>query len=60
MQDTWSDDQGVLQLDNRQDCNNFKIKHMRKLTTFTFQREFDTCDENDYVIEVAVRRAHLK
>lgn len=41
-------------MDDQQDCLNFKIKRLKELTKFTFQRPFDTCDENDYIIEVSI------
>lgn len=29
------------------------MKRLKGLIKFTFQRAFDTCDDNDYIIEVS-------
>nr|XP_022905446.1 dopamine beta-hydroxylase [Onthophagus taurus] len=50
-QDTYANDNGVLVLDSQQNCNNFRIKPYKAITKFTFQRKFDTCDFEDYLIE---------
>lgn len=51
-QDTWADQKGLLHLDNVQNCNNFKHKNVGSTSKFTFTRKFDTCDDQDYIIEV--------
>ncbi|XP_026739132.1 tyramine beta-hydroxylase [Trichoplusia ni] len=48
-EDTHADDQGKLIRDNRQDCDSF---HLDEATgDLVFERYFDTCDDNDYIIE---------
>ncbi|XP_060535970.1 tyramine beta-hydroxylase [Cylas formicarius] len=51
LQDTWANDNGVLQLDKQQDCKNFRVTERRGTTKFAFTRIFDTCDDEDYIIE---------
>lgn len=51
-QDAWADEEGKLELDEQQDCENFGWKRRGNVTKFTFSRRFDTCDGNDYVMEV--------
>ncbi|XP_020290292.1 tyramine beta-hydroxylase isoform X2 [Pseudomyrmex gracilis] len=51
LQDSWSDIDGTLHLDDQQDCKNFAWKRRGNVTKFTFVRKFDTCDEHDYIIE---------
>ncbi|KAJ8681301.1 hypothetical protein QAD02_017088 [Eretmocerus hayati] len=51
LHDAWSDDDGKLNIDERQDCKNFEWKKRGKITKFAFTRKFDTCDEHDYIIE---------
>ncbi|XP_011493800.1 PREDICTED: tyramine beta-hydroxylase [Ceratosolen solmsi marchali] len=51
LQDAWSDDDGNLNLDEHQDCTNFEWKKRGNVTKFTFTRQFDTCDDHDYIIE---------
>lgn len=49
-----------MQLDSYQDCLNFKIRHLKGLTKFTFQRAFDTCDDGtDYIIEVSISHGYM-
>lgn len=50
-EDSWADEEGKLSLDQSQDCRDFKIKRYGNVLKYTFQRKFDTCDEDDYVIE---------
>lgn len=38
-------------MDRQQDCLNFRIKVRKGLVKYTFERKFDTCDINDYIIE---------
>ena len=52
LKDAWSGEDGKLNLDDQQDCENFEWKKRGNVTKFTFTRKFDTCDEHDYVIEV--------
>ncbi|GJQ73025.1 putative oxidoreductase [Trypoxylus dichotomus] len=58
-QDVHADDAGVLLLDEQQDCLNFKIRRDRQTTKFTYQRKFDTCDENDYIVEVSLEDSFI-
>lgn len=51
LQDAWADEEGKLELDEQQDCENFGWKRRGNVTKFTFSRRFDTCDGNDYVME---------
>ncbi|KAG5875052.1 hypothetical protein JTB14_026183 [Gonioctena quinquepunctata] len=51
LQDTFSNDKGVLYSDKHQDCVGFRIKSRKEFLKFTFERKFDTCDENDYIIQ---------
>lgn len=50
-EDTWADTKGILHLDKQQDCRKFKLKVEKNRTKFTFRRDFDTCDFEDYIIE---------
>ncbi|XP_033732438.1 dopamine beta-hydroxylase-like [Pecten maximus] len=50
-QDCWTDDRGQLHVDTHQDfvlISSFTERHQRILE---FQRQFDTCDVHDYIIE---------
>ncbi|CAH1132464.1 unnamed protein product [Ceutorhynchus assimilis] len=50
--DTWTNDEGVVDLDHHQDCSNFRYKTTSSgITKYTFKRKFDTCDNRDYIIE---------
>ncbi|CAH1367674.1 tyramine beta-hydroxylase [Tenebrio molitor] len=49
--DTWSDTRSIIHVDKKQDCQKFRIKHVKNVTKFTFERQFDTCDFEDYVIK---------
>ncbi|XP_078044761.1 tyramine beta hydroxylase isoform X2 [Augochlora pura] len=51
LQDVWADEEGKLNLDVQQDCENFAWRRRGNVTKFTFSRKFDTCDRNDYVME---------
>lgn len=51
LQDAWADEEGKLNLDFQQNCENFAWRRRGNITKFTFSRKFDTCDENDYVME---------
>lgn len=53
LQDTHADGRGVLQLDKSQDCSDFKYSEKNDVMKYTFRRKFDTCDRNDYIIEVS-------
>ena len=63
----WSDWKGKLSLedthtndnnetfileDTQQDCRDFQIEFLPNTIHFMFKRKFDSCDENDYVLEV--------
>ena len=62
----WSDWKGKLLLedthtngnetflleDPQQDCRDFQIEFLPNTIHFMFKRKFDSCDENDYVLEV--------
>ncbi|CAH1968308.1 unnamed protein product [Acanthoscelides obtectus] len=49
--DAYADNRGVLHLDKQQDCRKFKIKTSSNFVKYTYRRKFDTCDNNDYVVE---------
>lgn len=51
-QDTWVDDRGDIFVDTQQDCQEFDISYQKNRAKFTFIRKFDTCDDDDYIIEV--------
>lgn len=57
-QDSHATENGVLHIDSKQDCKEFRIAQRGNVTKFTFSREFDTCDNDDYVIEV--RKLHFE
>ncbi|XP_018325349.1 tyramine beta-hydroxylase [Agrilus planipennis] len=50
-EDAWADDQAKLTADEQQDCKSFKKIIRGNKMKFSFQRKFDTCDKNDYLIE---------
>ncbi|GLV45599.1 Tyramine beta hydroxylase [Carabus blaptoides fortunei] len=49
--DTRANEEGILQIDKKQDCLQFRKVTTQRLTKFAFNRAFDTCDEDDYIIE---------
>ncbi|XP_068083155.1 tyramine beta-hydroxylase [Anabrus simplex] len=51
MEDTRAGEDGRLTVDEQQDCEDFRYVKRHNLTKFTFSRRFDTCDDNDYIIE---------
>ncbi|XP_057655440.1 tyramine beta-hydroxylase isoform X1 [Diorhabda carinulata] len=51
LKDVYVDKNGVTHNDKQEDCNNFKIKRNSNITKFAFERRFDTCDQQDYIIE---------
>lgn len=51
LKDVWASQDGKFELDTQQDCDNFAWKKFGNLTKFTFTRKFDTCDNDDYIIE---------
>nr|XP_012142347.1 PREDICTED: tyramine beta-hydroxylase [Megachile rotundata] len=51
LQDAWANEEGKLNLDSQQDCDNFAWRRKGNVIKFTFSRKFDTCDENDYIME---------
>ncbi|KAJ1523754.1 hypothetical protein ONE63_001587 [Megalurothrips usitatus] len=51
LQDAHAAADGRLHLDAHQDCLGFRHTRAGNLTKFAFQRQFDTCDPDDYVIE---------
>ena len=55
IQDVNTDNGSSVAPDQHQDCQNFEFKEDPEVggVTFTFERQFDTCHDNeDYVIEV--------
>ncbi|XP_074594272.1 dopamine beta-hydroxylase-like [Brevipalpus obovatus] len=50
-QDTWTDSQGFVNLDTQDDCILVKYKREGHLLRFLYQKDFDTCDEKDKIIE---------
>ena len=53
LQDTWTDADGRLVVDAQQDCQSFSFVQRDDVVKFAFTRRFDTCDPQDYVIEVS-------
>lgn len=52
IQDVWSD-QDDLQIDQgSQDCEDFSWSIRYNVTRISFVRKLDTCDPDDYLIEV--------
>nr|BAO52001.1 tyramine beta-hydroxylase [Gryllus bimaculatus] len=51
LQDTWANEDGLLDVDKNQNCLEFRHVQRHNVTKFTFMRHFDTCDDHDYVIE---------
>lgn len=49
-QDMHSDSKGKLTRDLKQNCDSFYVD--AKSRSITFERFFDTCDDDDYIIEV--------
>ena len=43
----------MISIDAKQDCLDFQEKLMPNGVLYTYKRAFDTCDEDDYVIEVS-------
>lgn len=56
-QDTWTDSTGVVQQEAQQDCGYVDHDRVHGVTRLVFSRQFDTCDQYDYVIEV-IRRVN--
>lgn len=56
LQDTWAAADGRLRVDESQDCEDFRHTRSGNVTKFAFRRKFDTCDSNDYLIEVSLCR----
>ena len=53
-QDSHTDENDTLiSIDAKQDCLDFQEKLMPNGVLYTYKRAFDTCDEDDYVIEVS-------
>lgn len=46
-----ADDEGRLIRDVKQDCDGFYLDTTSQ--SIIFERNFDTCDDDDYVIEVS-------
>lgn len=51
--DTWSDKSGIISIDDKQNCRNFRSKQKGNTSIIFFTRKFDTCDSKDYVIQVS-------
>ncbi|XP_046481129.1 tyramine beta hydroxylase isoform X1 [Neodiprion pinetum] len=51
LQDVWADEDGKISVDDQQDCKDFLWKKRGNVTKFSYTRKFDTCDNEDYVIE---------
>ncbi|KAL1131405.1 hypothetical protein AAG570_011022 [Ranatra chinensis] len=51
LQDSWTDDKGLLWEDEQQDCDDLRYVVEANVTKFSFSRQFDTCDVHDYCIE---------
>ena len=60
-QDSHTDENDTLiSIDAKQDCLDFQEKLMPNGVLYTYKRAFDTCDEDDYVIEVITCSWHKK
>ena len=60
-QDSHTDENDTLiSIDAKQDCLDFQEKLMPNGVLYTYKRAFDTCDEDDYVIEVITCSWHQK
>lgn len=46
-----ADNEGKLILDQKQNCDNFHLDMQSQ--SIVFERYFDTCDADDYLIEVS-------
>ena len=53
--DTHMDNNGFLEVDPSQDYNYIDAEVETDWMTFLFSRKYDTCDENDYIIDVSTR-----
>lgn len=53
-QDTWTDEESYINIDDQNDCMFLKLKRHRNDVRLVFQRKFDTCDPQDYTIEVSI------
>ena len=54
LQDSHTDENDTLiSIDAKQDCLDFQEKLLPNGVLYTYKRAFDTCDEDDYVIEVS-------
>ena len=49
----------MISIDAKQDCLDFQQKLMPNGVLYTYKRAFDTCDEDDYVIEVILESKEL-
>ncbi|XP_023212266.1 dopamine beta-hydroxylase-like [Centruroides sculpturatus] len=50
-QDVWTDEGGYITVDYHNDCDLIKYKKSPHKIRIIFNRKFDTCDPQDYVIE---------
>ncbi|XP_076359948.1 tyramine beta hydroxylase [Tachypleus tridentatus] len=50
-QDVWTDEAGYISVDYHDDCPLMALRRRDHITHFVFNRRFDTCDVQDYVIE---------
>lgn len=51
LQDTHTENDTLLILDAQDDCADFQARQLAKGVILSFTRKFDTCDNNDYIIE---------
>ncbi|KAF5286084.1 hypothetical protein FQA39_LY16430 [Lamprigera yunnana] len=50
-QDAHTENDGVIVVDQHQDCLNFRWKKRNNVIKFSYTRAFDSCDANDYIID---------
>ena len=55
LKDAHTDDEGELHIDSEQNYILEDVTVTWDKTTITFSRKYDTCDDDDYVIDVSMR-----
>uniref|UniRef100_T1J167 DOMON domain-containing protein n=1 Tax=Strigamia maritima TaxID=126957 RepID=T1J167_STRMM len=49
--DTWTDEESILHVDKHQNCHLAKMTYFDDVRILVWRREFDTCENDDYIIE---------
>uniref|UniRef100_T1IHN6 DOMON domain-containing protein n=1 Tax=Strigamia maritima TaxID=126957 RepID=T1IHN6_STRMM len=49
--DTWTDEKSILHVDKHQNCHLAKMTYFDDVRILVWRREFDTCENDDYIIE---------